>query len=275
MARTRSKPKKKIGTCRLTHEDGEFVKSHLIPEALTRPSEKGRPLLQYGNKHRNPIKRWTSWYDTELVTRKGEDILAEIDTVAIKALIDNKLIWSGWTDSNTLGELHQTIGNQSFGLRRIENFQSEKLRLFYLSLLWRAAASTLAEFSEVVLPEEDLEQLRVMLIARDHEPLYFYPVTLVQLSTKGLVHNLSPILDVKIVPNVFDNERKEIPIYRFYFDGLIAHIHIQNKDDGTVRNLGNLLVGSENELVISTQTYENSFQRENLIEILRDAVRNT
>lgn len=268
MGKKRRKPKKHEGICKLTNEHGTFVKSHLIPEALTRPAQKGSPLVQYGNKNQKPIRRWTSWYDTELVTRKGEDILTEYDTWAINALKENKLIWSGWEESNSLTGLQDANVKNFPGFRIIQNFNSERLRLFFLSLLWRAAASSLKEFSEIVLPTDDLEKLRVMLVSRNHEPLYFYPITLLQLSTKGVIHNQSPILDVKIVPSFIGEQIKEIPIYRFYFDGLIAHIHIQNTDDGTISELGSLIVGSKEELFITTQTYENSFEKENLIALL-------
>ena len=107
-----------------------------------------------------------------------------------------------------------------------------------------------------------------MLVSRTHEPLYFYPITLFQLSTRGLIHNQSPIRDVKIVPNLFGNKRKEIPIYRFYFDGLIAHIHIQNTDDGTISDLGSLIVGAKDELFLPMQAYEHSFQKQNLLALL-------
>jgi hypothetical protein len=73
------------GTCRLTGTKGKFVKSHLIPKALTRPEEPGLPLIQGGSGKR-ARKRWDSWYDSELVTREGEDILSALDDWAIRYL---------------------------------------------------------------------------------------------------------------------------------------------------------------------------------------------
>lgn len=256
------------GTCKLTKKEGTFVKSHLIPNSLTRPAIKGSYLIQYGNKSSLPVKRWSSWYDQKLVIQEGEDILTEIDTWAITALRKQKLVWSSWGAKDDLGNLHNVVGDNLCGIRKIENFNSEKLRLFFLSLLWRAASSELSEFSEVTLPPEDLEQLRLMLISRDTKPSCFYPITLIQLSTKGAIHNQTPFYDIKDIVDPMYRTVNPVPIYRFYFDGLIAHIHIQNKDDKTFSELGSLLVGEKNDLVVVTQTYEKSFQKQNLIRII-------
>ena len=58
------------GICALTREEGEFLASHLIPKALTRPSVPGRPLIQIAS-GKKPVRRWDSWYDDGLVTHKG------------------------------------------------------------------------------------------------------------------------------------------------------------------------------------------------------------
>ena len=95
MSRTReSTPRRKHGYYKLTHRPGAFVKSHLLPEALTRPTVAGAALIQYVE-GRRPGQRWTSWYDSELVTRDGEDVLSALDTWAIAAMRAQKLAWSG------------------------------------------------------------------------------------------------------------------------------------------------------------------------------------
>ncbi|KVD59127.1 hypothetical protein [Burkholderia ubonensis] len=75
--------KKFFGTCALTGEYGQFVKSHLIPRALTRLSRTGEKFIQSGIGERM-ARVPDSWYDLKLVVRLGEDILADIDDVGIK-----------------------------------------------------------------------------------------------------------------------------------------------------------------------------------------------
>lgn len=51
------------GRCKLIGTKGKFVKSHLIPKALTRHEEPGLPLIQGGSGKRRKL-RWDSWYDS-------------------------------------------------------------------------------------------------------------------------------------------------------------------------------------------------------------------
>jgi len=264
--------RKKLGICKLTLESGTFVDSHLIPKALTKPVQKGFPFVQFQS-GAPPVRRWSSWYDPELVTHEGEKILEKLDTWAITEFQKNKLIWSSWGTDCTLGSLHTPIGNSSWGIREVKGIDPKRLRLFFLSLLWRAAATSRGEFADVQLPPEDLEQLRHMICSHDVEPISFYPVQLTQLSTIGIIHNHAPIADAKRIPSIeLGTFTRSLQIYRFYFDGLIAHIHRHASDDGTTSSLGNLIVGAEETLIISTQTYEGSYQGENLAAIMANII---
>ena len=252
--------KKRTGICKLSHASGVFVESHLIPKALTRPAQKGMPFLQL-RKNGPPIRRWSSWYDPRLVTQTGEDILTEFDTWAIIELRKHRLVWSSWGADRALGSLHRSITGTPWGIRKVEGIDPKKLRLFFLTLLWRAAATNLPEFSDVQLPEEDLEKLRLMICSRTAEPISFYPTQLTQLSTIGVIHNHAPISEVKQIRSLQpDMSSRELPVIRFYFDGLIAHTHCHSSDDGFTSEIGNLVVGAEESLIISTQTYEDSYQ---------------
>ncbi len=135
------------------------------------------------------------------------------------------------------------------------------LRLFFLSLLWRAAATTLPEFHAVQLPPEGLERLRKMLVTSDPEPSYFYPISLLQIVTRGPAHNLAPIakdfgpLDMDSVPT--------LKTFRFYFDGLIVHVHCPPNVE-TFSKVPEHIVGYSTRLAVQTQTWEDSFQFANM-----------
>lgn len=257
--------------CQLTLKEGTFVKAHLIPRALTNPEQNGMPFLQWKS-GASPSRRWSSWYDHHLVTRDGEDILTEYDTWAIPELRREKLVWSSWGKKRTLGDLHTTASGISWGVRKIRGVNPTKLRLFFLSLLWRAAATDLPEFAEIQIPKDDLETLRLLLISRQAGPLSFYPATITQLSTIGVIHNHAPLAQTKEIPSLEPNVPTiYMPIFRFYFDGLIVHIHKQATDDGYTAALGNMVVGASEELIFPTETYEHSWQRSNMITIMRES----
>ena len=262
-------------TCKLTGAKGRFVKSHLIPKALTRPEAPGLPLIQRGSGRRQKI-RWDSWYDSKLVTRQGEDILSDLDDWAIRYLRDQKLIWSGWGPMTVLGSYHTPIPGTPWGLRKIKVDDPDRLRLFFLSLLWRAAASELPEFSEVVMPAVDLDQLRKMLVSQSLEPISFYPIVLTQLSTMGIIHNMTPLAQVKHIPELAGPQdeptARDIPIFRFYFYGLVAHVHRHAVDDGYSKKLGDFFVGAAGELTVTTVTYQHSFEHENLSYVMAETI---
>lgn len=256
--------------CMLTGRYGKFVKSHLIPRALTRPAAPGKPFVQAGMGNR-PTRRWDSWYDPALTIREGEDILADLDDWAIAELRKHELIWTGWNGADSPVNKPNLIPGMVWGFREIAGIDPGRLRLFFLSLLWRAAATTRPEFSAVSLPPDDLEQLRLMLLSGDPGPLDFYPAQLIQLYTRGEVQNHTPIAQTKTVPASVATPEQRIPYFRFYFDGLVAHIHRHASDDGYTAGQGFLTVGHGDKLSVAALPYETSFQRVILTEIQRQA----
>lgn len=255
------------GYCKLTGAPGPFVKSHIIPEALTQMSEKGRALVQYGVGNR-PVRRWSSWYDPALVIRAGEDVLADLDTWAIRVLRAEKMVWSGWDGMASLGECHEKI-DEHFGIRSVD-VDTQRLRLFFLSILWRAAATQLPEFFEISLPHDDLEMLRRGLVEGVALPIDFYPIQLTQLSTKGVMHNQAPRMDVKVMPDLEGGADYPLSFYRFYFDGLIAHFTMPHQRGPSPKEMGKLCVGAADTVVLSTVTFEESAQQVEIRAILED-----
>src|SRR4029077_19127731 len=112
----------------------------------------------------------------------------------------------------------------------------------------------------------ELAQLREMVLHGAVEPYHFYPVTLTQLSTRSFPHNWSASRLIKREPMVdsntgelVDGALREIDPYRYYFDGLIAHLHI-NDEVEHVAGVGPVYVGPGNELVVTTVPSEGSRQ---------------
>lgn len=255
--------------CKLTGERGKFVDSHLIPKALTRPEVSGHSFIEAGM-GRRPIRRHSSWYDNQLVTDHGEKILAAIDDWAIRKLRQHRLVWSGWGPIVSLPNVDKIPGTDS-GARTLNDKDWPKLRLFFLSILWRAAASSRSEFGDVNLPAGHLERLREMILNGNTEPNTFYPVQLIQISTIGQIHNQTPFKDTKIIPALAGMSEHRVPITRFYFDGLVSHFDMRSEKEVQEAELGKLFVGFEEELIVTTVTYESSFQRKNLEVIMAEA----
>ncbi|MCU1162469.1 hypothetical protein [Stenotrophomonas maltophilia] len=219
------------GHCRLTGQYGRFVASHIIPKALTRPSVPGRSFIQAGNGDR-PTRRFDSWYDTELVTRAGENLLADLDSSGIELLRKHQLVWSGrCKDEELRGEILWPEG-EGAGMRFLpEPLDQRVLRRFLLSILWRAAQSGRPEFAEISLPVEHLEKLREMVLTGSTMPYDWYPVVLTQLMERGPNHNLAPQAVVMPGRDELGQETGRLRALRFYFDGLVINFMRPESDD--------------------------------------------
>jgi hypothetical protein len=248
------------GICKLTGKQGRFVRSHLLPKALTRPSVRGNRLIQGGQGSR-PKRTWDSWYDDKLVTREGEDILAHYDSWAIQELSRLELIWKSWGPTTSLAESGIAApGLPSFGLRKVTCKNPSMLRLFFLSLLWRSAATKRVEFRDIQLDKGDLNRLQRMVRDGDPEPLDFYPTTLLQIASRGPAHNLGPIAIDRLV-DIGDGVMYRDHVFRFYFDGLIARMH---RSMTSLKGIEPFIVGCGPVLAVQMQLFDDSFQLGNL-----------
>ncbi len=244
-----------MDVCKLTGCEGKFVKSHIIPKALTRPTRKGNKFIQkaVGSSRDHYMKRADSWYDTGIVTREGEDFLADYDSHAISELRNKGLLWSSPQMATPL-----TPGTSEILIANFDN--PAKVRLFFLSLLWRSAVSTLPELSEISLPPEKIERLRRILTGSEGDDLSFFPTSLIQLTEKGPIHNFIPL------KQTIGEWHKEI--FRFYMDGLIAHMHIEDPNLVVLREPipweHPMFIGHEQTVIVQIKTND-SFQLANLV----------
>lgn len=246
----------KSGVCALTGTYGKYVKAHILPEALTKPSVPGEHFIQSGQNER-PIRRWTSWYDPGLVTADGERVLSNYDNWAISELRRLNLVWS----SDTRNQICRTsdwhpINDVGHGVRIIEGIDGNKMRLFLLSLLWRAAASRLPELRQIRIPQRHISKIAQMLINANPNPLYFYPSCIIQLTGVGPRHNFTPIPSKKNLEN-----RPSVRIFRFYLDGLAIHFH-RDISIPAWKSMGDLCVQNSERLGIVTVPFEVSRQNE-------------
>lgn len=127
------------GICKFCGAKDALIKAHIVPSSLY-DKEKGQALQVFSSEHPDrPEKSWTGIYDKELVCRKCEDIWDTWDSYAAEFL---RNIDSIAEPIHYKGEL--------LGLR-VEDYDYEKLKLFFLSVAWRCGASIRNEFSLVNL----------------------------------------------------------------------------------------------------------------------------
>lgn len=267
----KNKTNKNIGSCKLTSCIGPFVKAHILPRALTLISKNGKKIHE-SSLNSMPRRRPATWYDNQLVIRKGEDILEELDTYAIDQLRETQLIWSGF-DSNSLPVPSDMLPiAEGTYMRRVDlsNMDEEKIRLFFLSIVWRVAASNRPEFNNVNLDAQILEDLRQRILTNKAGKYYDYPISFDQITTKGDHHNRAPFLEYSPLSSTTGNSEECLSL-RIYFEGLVTRVHFPGNLKITREE--KIYLGAGPDLYIIAREYEKTRTKSDLEVIVKDALK--
>lgn len=258
----------KVGTCSLTGETAAYVDSHLLPKALTRPKYPGSPFME-STRGTGFKRQWKSWTDNNLVSRRGEDILAKLDDAGIKELRQKQLIWSSWiVGPPHFDRILPLLPNHA--IRKICFKYPAVLWKFVISLLWRSAASQNYAVKNIVLPEHRLDALKQYALGNKPSDFLDFPVTLVQISTQGEMHNRSPLMDEKLLPALNGTNERKIPFVRFYFDGLIVHVHLES-EDAPIESETSIFLGTK-ETIVTCVDYSRSHQYDDMLLLAYESI---
>jgi len=127
--------------CKFCNQDRPLVKAHVVPEAFFRDLKTGdMPLfLISSDARKRPIRSQTGPYDRGILCRPCENKFEDWDNYAAKLLIN---------DRDTAFE---RVAVGEFDVFVAKAFDYEKLKLFLISVIWRAAVSTNPLFDKVRL----------------------------------------------------------------------------------------------------------------------------
>jgi hypothetical protein len=195
--------------CLLTDTEGKGVKAHIIPKSFYDLDYSQRvPLLVITNS--DDGYNGTSFvgiYDSGIVTIEGEKVFNEWDAYAHQLLI---------RDREQLGK--RVSGGDVIALEKSQ-YDYPKLKLFFLSLLWRASVSTQRFFRRVnVGPFEPT--LREAILRGDPGDIDFFSTTLacfVDMPTRAAI--LDP----------FRERYERVSYYRFFLGNYIAYIKVDSQ----------------------------------------------
>lgn len=142
-----------------------------------------------------------------------------------------------------------------------DNFDYDKLKLFFISMLWRASISSLKFFENVKLNVfED--------IAKDH----------IKNNNPGTKDNFSVMLAYfdeldgrRIIPNPQPTRIENVNYYIFYLTGFVVYIKVDKRQiRGCQRKF---LLSQGSELAIVSRPFNNSYERKLLTRIIKTAKR--
>jgi hypothetical protein len=164
------------GFCRLCGKNAMLIKAHILPKGFYAPiwdyGESGVPkgervpvIVSLGETGRKPVQTQSGIWDRHILCAACDgNILGPLDKYATHLLIDTP----SWM-------LHAQDEHGEPMLQIIESYDYQRLKLFYMSLLWRSEVTSHSFFKEVKLgPWEP--RLREALLAGEPGSQEFFSV---------------------------------------------------------------------------------------------------
>lgn len=222
--------RRRYGLCKLTGREGPLAKAHIIPDAFMRRAS-AAPFMERDGVSRS-IKRFTGWYDRDILGGEGEALIAAFDDAAAKCFIDRGFTYRSRRHPGDLNVLRGGFLPNS--VHEVTGVETRALRLFGLSLLWRAAVSTLPAMDLVTMRSERLHDIGERLLAGDPGPHLEFPVY------------FGVFCDAQELTKVAPYQPDKHPFYRFFLDGIVAYVS-PRRTLLAAKRYGRLIVGGESD----------------------------
>lgn len=221
--------------CRLCLHDKKLIKAHIIPEGFFRLLRSGNlaPEMHSNSPGIFPKRMQVGTYDSTILCSEcdhkmapwddhGQQVLIQLFSEAIRIPLHGRTI--AW---------------------RIEQFDYRKLKLFFMSVLWRASVSSQSFYKRIsVGPFED--RLRTMIVEGNPGDSQDFAVILGRFEDVEVTAMLDPH------PEKFDS----ISFCRFYLAGFVAYIKVDKRP--TPSFLTDLHLEENRTLIVISRSLHNS-----------------
>lgn len=157
----------KIGECKFCLEQKELIEAHIIPKAFYAhiiSLDNFHPRLYSSEPNSRHRRSPIGVYDCEILCRGCEDKFSKWDNYAIELLI-NKY------NANNITVL------KGENVYQVKNYEYPKLKLFFLSVLWRGHVSKQPFFKKISLGSHE-QIIRKMLLKNNSGSTDCYPMML-------------------------------------------------------------------------------------------------
>lgn len=206
--------------CKLTGKSGPGRKAHIVPQSfyLIGPNW-GTLRLLTNTSGRFPKRSPVGVYDKSMVTADGEAVFGPWDNYAADLLLNH------FADAEPLMQADTGVIGYRFA-----SYDYHKLKLFFLSVLWRAGASSHEFFKRVKLGTH-FDVLRNRLLTADPGSPDDYSVVLAVFDDDPA---WAKIMDP--FPDRYGDNR--IRFYRLYVGNFIAYVKVDKRfADSPMRDL--------------------------------------
>ena|ERR1700722_17952944 len=226
-------------TCKLCGRDVPLVRAHIIPDAFNKDlvKESVRPAVMMANDPAiHPKRRPGGHYDENLICGECERRFQDYDDYAAEFFLDSLR-----NDASPLfGGLAFEIGHVDFDL----------LKLFAISLAWRASATEIAFFSRIDLgPYEAAARERILV--DDPGPDSDFQILLTRWVTKPELNHLA---DIQFSP--YTAKMAGVNNLKFFLAGSVLHIKVDKR--AFPAPLPQVVLKRDQPLVVLSQELEGS-----------------
>lgn len=159
--------------CKLTQTEGKGINAHIIPKSFYAidPDEAQPPRLVTNAEGQYAKRLPIGIYDNTIVTEDGERVFTEWDDYASELLINQK--------SSFEPIKHNSNGEIIFF--QIAGYDYIKLKLFFLSVLWRASVSSQHFFRKIDLGSHE-PLIRASLLKGDPKDSDWFAISIAKWS---------------------------------------------------------------------------------------------
>jgi len=230
--------------CKGCGKEKQLIKAHVIPASFflgLRDGEKPTKIIS-NTPSVYPKKSYIGVYDKNILCRECEDQFQDLDDYGCKVLIRNEA---------HLEKLHH---NGRLVGYRINDINFEKLKIFFISVLWRASISTNYFFKDIDLGA--LENQAKQIIWKRHIPgIHDFSFVLSKFDDDGAG---------RTILNPHQERWFSVNYYRFYLYGYILYIKADSRK--TPEKWAEFIPEEENLIVISRGNMRNAKEYELMLQ---------
>lgn len=248
-----------MSICRLCGLEKQLIKAHIIPRKLYEPIREASigeppsdqvPRVYIVGTEKNPKQFQSGIYDPSILCRECDgDLIGVWDNYGQTFLL-----------SPSFSENHLVDNLGKPAAYRIEEFDYKQLKLFFMSILWRAAITSDLFFAQIKLGSWE-ERLRKMILVQDLGSENDFSVFLFKYEG-----DLSEIMQ-----NPTKQRQDKVNCYRFRFPkyGFLIKVDQQSFHS----DLLPFVISPNHQLLIRVMEYKDSKEYERILDI-RDKVPN-
>jgi hypothetical protein len=202
-------------TCKLTGTIGTGVRAHIIPESFYDLGGEKQEPARIITPGKNPlvIRSPAGEYDAGIVTAEGEAYFSSWDSYAYEILLGRERLAKPYILGGELAYVE------------IDKFDYSKLKLFFISLLWRAGVPTRPFFQLVNLGPHEA-RLRQLILDKNPGSEQDYSVML------GIHSDTPPYGFPMVAPHLIKDNEAGVNYYKFSLGRLIACIKVDARPFG-------------------------------------------